>query len=100
MFLMTAVDELLPRSSSPWPGVLVALTLLLVLYIYDNDRKLAAVPAEALRASPMRLTEDTIHEAASRVEQLGPEHPILKHLPPQTRRRYIVIGVRIFFSYR
>jgi hypothetical protein len=90
------IDAYWPRASV-WSGIILTLGLLLFLYIRENDRKLAKLPREALQASPVRWTEDAIHEAAVRVDHLGPNHPILNHLPDSTHRRYVIVGgVRSF----
>jgi hypothetical protein len=84
------VDEYLPRASV-WT-ILAVVPFLIFIYVRENDRKLSAIPPEALRPSPVRFTEDAIHEAAERVERLGSVHPILSYLPPATGRRYVVVG--------
>jgi hypothetical protein len=73
-----------------WLLGLSAIPLLLYLYIRQNDRGLTRLAPEALAFSPTRYTEDVARAAAKRFA----EHPIsaLDHIPPQTGRRYIVVG--------
>jgi hypothetical protein len=79
-----------------WLLGLSVIPLLFYLYIRQNDRALTRLAPEALAFSPTRYTEDVARTAAKRFA----EHPIsvLDHIPPQTGRRYIVVGGVSFLS--
>jgi nucleoside-diphosphate-sugar epimerase len=72
--------------------------LLLVLYIYWNDRRLTQIPPRALYFSPKRHTAVDIHAEA---ERLATSPPIddTKKIPPKTGRRYIVVGGVSCYNY-
>lgn len=71
-------------------GILATVLLLFYLYIRKNDQSLTRLSPEALAFSPTRCTPDMARSAAKQFA----EHPpvISDHLPPQTGRRYIVVG--------
>jgi hypothetical protein len=66
------------------------LVLLFYLYIRHNDKRLLGVPSRALAVSPERWTAHGILQTAQSLA----EKPIYARdrLPPQTGRRYIVVG--------
>ena len=65
--------------------------LLLVSYVYWNDRRLIRIPPRALDISPKRHTAVDVH---AEVERLAASPPIddTESIPPKTGRRYIVVG--------
>ena len=65
--------------------------LLLVLYIYWNDRRLIQTPPRALQLSPKRHTPLDVHAEAERLAASPPIEDTEK-IPPKTGRRYIVVG--------
>ena len=65
--------------------------LLLVFYIYWNDRRLAQIPPRALYFFLKRDTTVDIHAEAKRLATSPPIDDTEK-IPPKTGRRYIVVG--------
>ena len=72
-------------------GFASSLILLLVLYIYWNDRRLIRIPPRALYFSPKRHTAVDIHAEAERLAT-SPSIDDTEKIPPKTGRRYIVVG--------
>jgi hypothetical protein len=72
--------------------------LLLVFYIYWNDRRLIQIPPRALYFSPKRHTVVDIHAEAKRLATLPPIDDT-EHIPPKTGRRYIVVGGVSCYNY-
>ena len=72
--------------------------LLLVLYIYWNDRRLIQIPPRALNLSPKRHTAVDVHAEA---EKLATSPPIddKEKIPPKTGRRYIIVGGVSCYNY-
>jgi hypothetical protein len=71
--------------------ILIGLLTLFFAYVALNDRKLRAVPPEAIKASPERWTEEEVQkllekQAEEQVDDLTP------YLEEKTGRRYIVVG--------
>lgn len=69
---------------------LLAIPLLSLLYIWENDKCLSQISTEALAISPTRYTPDLARSAAKQFA----EHPVsvLDQMPKKTGRRYIVVG--------
>jgi hypothetical protein len=65
--------------------------LLLVLYIYWNDRRLTQIPPRVLYFSPKRHTADDVHAQAERLAAAPPIDD-MEQIPPKTGRRYIIVG--------
>lgn len=73
--------------------------LLLVLYIYWNDRRLIRIPPRALYFSPKRHTAADTHAEAERLAR-SPPIDDTETIPPKTGRRYIVVGgVSCYINY-
>ncbi|KDR68434.1 hypothetical protein GALMADRAFT_257163 [Galerina marginata CBS 339.88] len=74
-----------------WAGIILSPSLLLVLYIYWNDRRLTTIPTSALYFGRKRTTVADVHATA---ERLANSPPIASKevLPAKTGRRYIVVG--------
>ena len=64
--------------------------LLAFIYVRWNDAALQRLPPRALAISPHRCTEKDVHILANRLIQ--EPRSVLDQLPPQTGRRYIVVG--------
>ena len=86
----TFVAQCIALASSP--------VLLLVLYIYWNDRRLIQLPPRALYFSPKRHTAADIHAEAERLASSPPIDDTNK-IPPRTGRRYIVVGGVSCYNY-
>ncbi|PBK98816.1 NAD(P)-binding protein [Armillaria gallica] len=63
--------------------------LFILAYIYDDDRKLKAIPSRAAQFSPNRWSPKDVERMASECELAAPS--IDDQLPSKTGRRYIVI---------
>lgn len=73
-------------------GGLVALfTLLLVLYLRLNDKRLTRTPEDALIFSSKRCTPEMARSLAAQLDS-SPPISSQDQLPPKTGRRYIVVG--------
>ena len=72
--------------------------LLLVSYIYWNDRRLTRIPPPALYLSPKRTTAVDVHADAKRLAT-SPQIDDRESIPPKTGRRYIVVGGVSFHNY-
>lgn len=66
--------------------------VLLVLYIYTNNRKISHLPDnyEAF-TTKLRCTPEEVLETAARLAQ-GKPLTVDNQLPPKTGRRYIIVG--------
>ena len=72
--------------------------LLLVFYVYWNDRRLIQIPPRALYFSPKRHTAVDVHAEAKRLATSPPIDDSEK-IPPKTGRRYIVVGGVSCYNY-
>jgi hypothetical protein len=69
--------------------VLLACALVaLIIYILQNDPKLARFPVTAAKLSQNRV--EPAHVSATAAGDIPPD--IIHQLPPRTGRRYIVVG--------
>lgn len=75
-----------------WAASAFVYVALIAAYIWLNDLKLKRLPPEASSLSPHRWTRETVKEEYEK-SGLKDEHSLLEgKLPPQTGRRYIVVG--------
>ena len=72
--------------------------LLLVLYIYWNDRRLIQIPPRVLHLSSKRHTTLDVHAEAERLAASTPIEDTEK-IPPKTGRRYIIVGGVSCYNY-
>ena len=81
-----------------WIALASSPILLLVLYIFWNDRRLIQIPPRALYLSPKRHTAVDVHAEAERLASSPPIDDTDK-IPPKTGRRYIVVGGVSCYNY-
>lgn len=71
---------------------LASIPLLVILYIFRNDRILSSIPPEALKQSPNRVTREEVLRVAQELQENPLTDETLDQLGAKTGRRYIVVG--------
>ncbi|KAG6821113.1 hypothetical protein H0H93_006452 [Arthromyces matolae] len=69
----------------------VLIFLAIVFYTWVNNRRLLRLPQEVAALSPKRWSTEYVRETAAQLAR-SPTHTIHEQLPPNTGRRYIVVG--------